>query len=80
MMRPDDRIRISGEWLDVRIVQEVFRSVDRDAAEIAVMSYTRQTERIKNPKAYLRTVIYNAVFSANAAIDNAVRSDNTILI
>ena len=75
MMRDEDRVRISGEWLDVRIVKDVFSEFGEMEARQVVGEYTRLTEHVRNPKAYLRTMIYNSVFSGSAAAENAYRSD-----
>ena len=66
LMPPDKPIRISGEWLDGYVVQEIFREIRGDHLRSVYYDYThRENETpIANKKAYLRTMLYNAVFSA----------------
>lgn len=75
MMAPDKPIRISGEWLDGFIVQEVFREVTMEHAEAVIEEFKRVTENIVNKKAYLRTMLYNSVFSLDAHYTNRVNHD-----
>ena len=66
MMNPDKPIRISGEWLDGYIVSEVFREIDSEHVRFVINSYKRVSGAIQNVKAYLRTMLYNSVFSIDA--------------
>ena len=75
MMAPDKPIRISGEWLDGFIVQEVFREVTMEHAQTVIDEFDRVTEDIVNKKAYLRTMLYNSVFTFNAHYTNRVNHD-----
>jgi hypothetical protein len=75
MMDPDKPIRISGEWLDGHVVQQVFSEIERDHVEMVVSEFYRLTDEIRNKKAYLRTALYNSVFSIEAHYTNRVNHD-----
>ena len=70
MMAPDKPIRISGEWLDGYIVQEIFSQINEEHGRLVIIEFEKLTEPIKNPKAYLRTMLYNSVFSLEAHYEN----------
>ena len=70
MMAPEDKIRISGEWLDVYIVQQVFAEVTQEHVCQVLADYNRVSCEIKNKKAYLRAMLYNSVFSLQASARN----------
>ena len=73
MMSPDQKIRISGEWLEVERVQSVFEELTGEHLEKVVENFSRQEIEIKNKKAYLRTMLYNSVFSLCADYRNDVK-------
>ena len=75
LMDPDKPIRISGEWLDGHVVQQVFSELTRDHVEMVIGEFNRLTCDIRNKKAYLRTALYNSVFSFNAHYTNRVNYD-----
>ena len=75
MMDADKPIRISGEWLDGYVVQQVFCEIEREHVEMVAGEFCRVTEDIRNKKAYLRTALYNSVFSIEAHYTNRVNHD-----
>ncbi len=75
MMDPEKPIRISGEWLDGYLVQEVFRELGRDHAEAVLDEFCKLVIDIRNKKAYLRTALYNIVFTFDAHYTNRVNHD-----
>lgn len=75
MMDPAGKIRISGEWLDVYIVQQVFGEVTEEHVGQVVNDFNRVCCEIKNKKAYLRAMLYNSVFSLQASTRNEVNSE-----
>ncbi len=75
MLRPDREIRISGEWLDAEMVQSVFRELRREHIEAVATEFGRLTVEIRNKKAYLRTSLYNSVFTLSAHYTNKVNFD-----
>ena len=75
MMDPDKPIRISGEWLDGHVVQQVFCELQREHVQMVAGEFCRLTNDIRNKKAYLRTALYNSVFSIEAHYTNRVNHD-----
>lgn len=75
MMNPDHPIRISGEWLDGHVVQQVFGELTREHVEMVIEEFCRLTCDVRNKKAYLRTALYNSVFSIEAHYRNRVNHD-----
>lgn len=75
MMNPEHPIRISGEWLDGHVVQQVFGELTREHVEMVIEEFCRLTTDIRNKKMYLRTALYNSVFSISAHYTNRVNHD-----
>jgi hypothetical protein len=75
MMDPSGPIRISGEWLDGHVVQQVFGELTREHVQMVAGEFCRLTNDIRNKKAYLRTALYNSVFSIEAHYTNRVNHD-----
>ncbi len=75
MMDPEKPIRISGEWLDGHVVQEIFAELTRDHIVMVLSEFRRLTDDIRNKKAYIRTALYNSVFSISAHYTNRVHND-----
>lgn len=74
MMDQTDKIRISGEWLNVYMVQDVFGEITREHVTDVLTDFNKLTCEIKNKKAYLRTMLYNSVFSLSANAKNQCNS------
>lgn len=75
MMDSEKPIRISGEWMDGHVVQQVFAELRRDHVVMVADEFCRLTSDIRNKKAYLRTALYNSVFSIDAHYTNRVNHD-----
>ena len=75
MMDPDKPIRISGEWLDGHVVQQVFGKLTCEHICMVINEFCRLTIDVRNKKAYLRTSLYNSVFSFDAHYTNRVNYD-----
>ena len=75
MMDPDKPIRISGEWLDGHVVQQVFGELQSDHVGMVIEEFCRLNNEVRNKKAYLRTSLYNSVFSIDAHYTNRVNCD-----
>ena len=75
MMNPAGPIRISGEWLDGYVVQQVFAELTREHVSAVIEEFERLTIDIRNKKAYLRTSLYNSVFTLDAHYTNRVKYD-----
>lgn len=75
MMSDEREIRISGEWLEVRLVKEMYGAVTYEHLYDVVEAYESLTESVRNKKAYLRAMIYNSVFSLEASTINQINTD-----
>ena len=75
MMNPAGPIRISGEWLDGYVVQQVFSELTYNHVCAVIEEFERLTVDVRNKKAYLRTSLYNSVFTLNAHYTNRVKYD-----
>ena len=74
-MNPAGPIRISGEWLDGYVVQQVFSELTYGHVSAVIEEFKRLTVDVRNKKAYLRTSLYNSVFTLNAHYTNRVNYD-----
>ena len=72
MMDPEKPIRVSGEWLDGHVVQEVFSELTSEHVETVIEEFCRLVCDIRNKKAYIRTALYNSVFSIESHYTNKV--------
>lgn len=70
-------IRISGEWIDGFVVKEVFEELRGDHLRHVYEEYVHRdpSTPIMNKKAYLRTMLYNSVFSVGTHLSAEVYSD-----
>lgn len=75
MMDPDRTVRISGEEMDVYMVQQVFHEIRRDHVLEVAQGFDRLNELVRNRKAYLRAMLYNSVFSVQASVVNDSNAD-----
>lgn len=75
LMDPEKPIRISGEWLDGHVVAAVFHELTTDHVRQVISDFLKSEAQILNYKAYLRTCLYNAVFTFEAGISHQVRRD-----
>lgn len=68
---PDDsRVQIDGEWVDTRLIKEIYRNITGDHVCRVIDNYRRARTVIKRPRQYLRTCLYNIVFEAALAEEN----------
>ena len=74
MMDPWRQLRISGEWLDVYMVQQVFSEIREEHVCQVLEDYNKVSAEIKNKKAYLRAMLYNVVFCLEASVRNETMS------
>ena len=68
-------IRISGEDKPVMVVQSKLMKLDKDCILYAIDKYSEQTKRIKNPVAYMITMLYKAQEQYDLDIQNQVSHD-----
>lgn len=68
-------MRIRGQEIEVRIVQEVYSKLDHERVELVADNFRKQTQTIRNKSAYLQTALYNSVFEFHSHNANLVASD-----
>ncbi len=68
-------IRIAGEDKPSMVVIGKLMKLDYSDILYAIEKYQEQTERIKNPTAYMLTLLYNAKEQANLDVTNQVQHD-----
>ncbi len=59
---PQTLIVIDGEQRYVATVQEVYKQLDERHIGVVLENYNKIAYRIKNPKTYIRTALYNSYF------------------
>ena len=70
-----ETIRVSGEDKATMIVIGKLMKLDYSEIMYCIEKYSEQTERIKNPTAYMLTLLYNAKEQMNLDITNQVQHD-----
>lgn len=70
-------IRITGEDKPAMVVIGKLMKLDNESIMYAIEKYKQQTERIKNPTAYMLTILYNTPEQFNLDIRNQVSYDLT---
>ena len=70
-----ETIRVSGEDKPTMIVIGKLMKLDYSEIMYCIEKYNEQTERIKNPTAYMLTLLYNAKEQMNLDISNQVQHD-----
>lgn len=69
-------VRISGEWLPSNTVKGVFEKLNEMHIKTVIMQYNSVSDTIRNPKAYMRTLLYNSIFSFDAYWTNQYKATN----
>ena len=70
-----DTIRINGEEKPAAVVRSKLLKLDATDIEYAIDKYRSVTDRIKNPKAYMLTILYGAKEQRNLDVTNDVSHD-----
>lgn len=70
-----ETIRVGGEDKPTMIVIGKLMKLDYSEIMYCIKKYSEQTERIKNPTAYMLTLLYNAKEQMNLDISNQVQHD-----
>ena len=70
-----ETIRVGGEDKPTMIVIGKLMKLDYSEIMYCIEKYSEQTERIKNPSAYMLTLLYNAKEQMNLDITNQVQHD-----
>lgn len=68
-------IRISREDKPTMVVIGKLMKLDKDSIMYAIGKFSEQTERIKNPTAYMLTILYSAPEQFNLDLQNLVKHD-----
>lgn len=68
-------IRIAGEDKPAMVVIGKLMKLHKESIMYAIKQFSGQTERIKNPTAYMLTILYNAPEQFNLDIQNRVSHD-----
>lgn len=68
-------IRIAGEDKPAMVVIGKLMKLHKESIMYAIKQFSEQTERIKNPTAYMLTILYNAPEQFNLDIQNRVSYD-----
>jgi len=68
-------IRIAGESKSSMTVISKLMKLNNESIMYAIKKYTEQTEKIKNPISYMRTLLYNAPEQFNLDIQNQIVHD-----
>lgn len=68
-------IKISGEDKPTMVVIGKLMKLHKESIMYAIKQFSEQTERIKNPTAYMLTILYNAPEQFNLDIQNRVSHD-----
>ncbi|MDR1631229.1 MAG: DUF6017 domain-containing protein [Oscillospiraceae bacterium] len=76
MLNPASEIHIAGSTIAVRMAQEVFRELRAEHIEYVVNCFNSVPYEIKSKKAYLRTSLYNAVFTFANHVNNQYHKDS----
>ena len=70
-----DTIRINGEEKSAAVVRSKLLKLDATDIEYAIEKFRSVTDRIKNPKAYMLTILYGAKEQRNLDVTNDVSHD-----
>ena len=70
-------VRIAREDKPAMVVIGKLMKLHKDSIMYAIKKFSEQTERIKNPAAYMLTILYSAPEQFNLDIENQVRHNMT---
>lgn len=66
---------IGGEQIPYQIAEDVYSMLRPEHVEYVIEEYRGKRYPIRNPKAYFRAMLYNAVFKLELCRENEFRSD-----
>ena len=69
-LRQSDALKVGGVIRPAGDVQAVFSKIEKEHIVYVLEHYNEVPYRIRNPKQYLRTALYNSVFEINNAAAN----------
>ncbi|MCL2107797.1 MAG: DUF6017 domain-containing protein [Oscillospiraceae bacterium] len=70
LLNPGGEIRIAGEDMSVSLVQEIYSQLACEHITSVICNYRKVTKKIKNKRAYLRTMLYTAFFEEVSENEN----------
>ena len=70
-----ETIRVDREDMPTKVVIDKLKKLDYSEIMYCIEKYNEQTDRIKNPTAYMLTLLYNAKEQMNLDISNQVQHD-----
>lgn len=72
-------IKIAGESKPTMVVISKLMKLNKESIIYAINKFTEQTERIKNPTAYMLTVLYNTPEQFNLDLQNQIQHNFTVV-
>lgn len=74
-MRPEDKIPINGALRTISDVQSVYAKLGHEHIESVINTFSQIPYRVKNPKLYLRSMLYDELFKLEHAAVNRYTAD-----
>ena len=75
MTIPRPKYKIEGDFVEYDAVLNNLKKITAEQLEVCLLAYSRQRQRIRNPKAYWISVLYNILLTSNIVLQNMVNSD-----
>ena len=69
------KYKIEGDFIEYNAVVNRFRQITAQKLEICLLAYSRKIKRIKNPKAYWISTLYNIPLTSEIVLQNMINSD-----
>ena len=69
------KYKIEGDFIEYNAVVNRFRQITKQKLEICLLAYSRKIQRIKNPKAYWISTLYNIPLTSEIVLQNMINSD-----
>ena len=69
------KYKIEGDFIEYNAVVNRFRQITAQKLEICLLAYSRKIQRIKNPKAYWISTLYNVSLTSEIVLQNMINSD-----
>ena len=69
------KYKIEGDFIEYNAVVNKFRQITAQKLEICLLAYSRKIQRIKNPKAYWISTLYNIPLTSEIVLQNMINSD-----
>ena len=69
------KYKIEGDFIEYNAVVNKFRQITAQKLEICLLAYSRKIQRIKNPKAYWISTLYNIPLTSGIVLQNMINSD-----